>query len=429
MTNARPRSTPNHRIAYISGVLPSRSETFVYREILALRERGLYVTPVSVHRPQRDLGSRAVDRLADEVDVVYSDPVAVVRDAVREILGRPVRSLSLFARALRDAVREPDVSLVGRPKILVQAFAALALARRLRARRITHVHAHMANVPTTIAMYAARHLAVPFSFTGHAADIFRDRVMLEAKLRRAAFVACISEWHRRFYRRIVPVEKAKLPVVRCGVDVTIFLPSGIGSNGLQILAVGRLVAKKGFDVLLEAVSRLVRKGLPVVCDLVGEGPDRARLERIRQDLSLGDRVRFHGALANERIRTMMQQAGIFVLPCRVARDGDRDGIPVVLMEAMACGLCVIAGDLPTIRELVIDGETGIMVKPGSADALAAALERALEDPEALSGLREAARRHVKEEFDLEVNVTRLEAAFTGEPEKPRIPEAPVVASV
>jgi len=429
MNNARPKPTRAPRIAYVSGVLPSRSETFVYREILALEQRGLFVAPVTVHQPQRDLGCRAVDRLADEVDVVYRNPVAVARDAVGEILGRPGRSLSLLARALRDAVREPDVRLVGRPKILVQAFAALALARRLRARRITHIHAHMAHVPTTIAMYAAWQLGVPFSFTGHAADIFRDRAMLEAKLERAEFVACISEWHRRFYQSLVPVPEAKLPVVRCGVDVTVFLPSGIGRNSLQILAVGRLVAKKGFDVLLEAVSRLAGKGLPVHCDLVGEGPDRARLERLGHDLRLEDRVRFHGALSNERIRKMMQQAGIFVLPCRVAGDGDRDGIPVVLMEAMACGLCVITGDLPAIRELVIDGETGIMVEPGSVDALTAALERALKDPEALSGLREAARRHVKEEFDLRVNVTRLEAAFTGETEKPRIPEAPVVASV
>jgi len=370
-----------------------------------------------------------VDRLADEAEVVYDGPVALVRDAALEVLGRPLRSLSLLALALRDATREPDVKPAGRPKILFQAFAALALARRLRSRRIEHLHAHMAHVPTTIAMYAACQLGVPFSFTGHAADIFRDRALLQVKLERAAFVACISEWHRRFYRRLAPVRAERLPVVRCGVNVNTFLPSGIETDGSQILAVGRLVSKKGFDVLIESVARLVERGLKVSCDVVGDGPERGKLERLCRDRGLEDTVRFHGALANERIRRMMQQAGVFVLPCRVAHDGDRDGIPVVLMEAMACGLCVIAGDIPSIRELVVDGETGIMVAPGDAGALTAALEGVLESHDGFAALRAAARRRVKMEFDLELNVTRLAAAMGGETEKPAPTETPVVASV
>jgi len=420
MTSARTGCVPAPRVAYIAGSLPCRSETFVYRELLELRRVGLTVEAVSVRTPARDLGVPGIDRLAEESIVLYGDPAALVRDAAGEVIHHPIRSLSTLCRALRDAVLERDIRLGSRPKTLIQAITALALARRLRARGVTHLHAHMAHVPTTIAMYAAMQMGVLFSFTGHAADLFRDRAMLGLKLARAAFTSCISEWHQEFYQWVLAQQGAgkqletKLPLVRCGVDMAEFAPRADRKPGTRILAVGRLVPKKGFDILLEALSRLVKEGRPVVCDLVGEGPERDPLERQREDLGLVDRVRFCGALSNHRVREMMQRADLFVLPCRVAGDGDRDGIPVVLMEAMACGVCVITGDLPTIRELVIPGKTGILVKPGEVDALATAIGNVLEDPRGYAAMARAGLNRVKDEFTISGNVRRLRRAICGE---------------
>lgn len=418
------------RIAYIGSTLPCRSETFVYREVLGLRELGLPVDVVSVHRPERDLGDVNLEALAREAVVLYGGgAIELIRDVAAEMIRHPWRAISTLALAIRDLASEKDVRAFGRAKILVQAFIALALARRLRPRCVTHLHAHMAHVATTIAMYTARQMGVRFSFTGHAADLFRDRALLSAKLRRAAFTACISEWHRSFYRRIVDMPQARLPLVRCGVDTEVFTPINSGTVVTRILAVGRLVPKKGFDVLFRALSALERKGHRFRCDLVGDGPEKSRLERLRQDLGLVESVRMRGALSNGEIRDKMQRAGLLVLPCRVARDGDRDGIPVVLMEAMASGMLAVTGDLPTIRELVLPGETGIVVKSGDVDALVAALEAVLKDPDGFSAMREAGRCRVEAEFTLALNLERMRSALAGETSRAPAPGIPAEATV
>ena len=398
-------------ILYVAPVLPKRSETFVYREVLGLRGRGVRVSVASVHPPERDLGDPRLDALADEAMVVYGHgkrgKLAVYRDATRQ-------SLLRFPAGLAEV--PPGYWA----KHVLQWDAGYALAYRLRQRfrgdaGITHIHAHMAHVPTTIAMACAKALGVPFSFTGHAADLFRDRSALRTKLRRAAFVSCISEWHRDFYLELVPgLEDAKLPVIRCGVDLDEFSPVDPSDTpGGSILAVGRLVPKKGFDVLIEAVAKLAATHASggVRLALVGDGPEKANLKALGAKFNVADRIDFVGAKSNAEVRELMGRAALFVLPCREAADGDRDGIPVVLMEAMARRVCVVSGDLPTIRELVADNETGRMVEPGSADKLADAVGGLLSDAAQRERLAEAGRARVAEEFSLSVTLDRLQAAF------------------
>ena len=421
-------------ILYLAPVLPKRSETFVYREVLGLRGRGVRVSVASVHPPERDLGDARLDALADEALVVYGHgkrgKLGVFRDGARQsLIGAPAGLA--------------EVPPLYWPKYLFQWEAGHALAYRLRRRfrgdaGITHIHAHMAHVPTTIAMACAKALGVPFSFTGHAADLFRDRSALRTKLRGAAFVSCISEWHRGFYRDLVPqFEDAKLPVIRCGVDLDEFSPVEPGdAPGGSVLAVGRLVPKKGFDVLIEAVAKLrdrSRGGEPagyavtgaadsadgltsaapenIHLTLVGDGPEEANLKALAAELNVADRIDFVGAKSNAEVRELMGEAALFVLPCREAADGDRDGIPVVLMEAMARRVSVVSGDLPTIRELVADNETGRMVKPGSADKLADAVGGLLGDAAQRERLAGAGRARVAAEFSLSVTLDRLQAAF------------------
>ena len=398
-------------ILYLAPVLPKRSETFVYREVLGLRGRGVRVSVASVHPPERDLGDARLDALADEALVVYGHgrrgKLGVFRDGARQsLIGSPAGLA--------------EVPPLYWPKYLFQWEAGHALAYRLRRRfrgdaGITHIHAHMAHVPTTIAMACAEAMAVSFSFTGHAADLFRDRSALRTKLRRAAFVSCISEWHRGYYRDLVPgLGDAELPVIRCGVDLDEFSPVDPGgAPGGSVLAVGRLVPKKGFDVLIEAVAKLAATHASggVTVKMVGDGPEEANLKALAAKLNVADRIDFVGAKSNAEVRELMGRAALFVLPCREAADGDRDGIPVVLMEAMARRVCVVSGDLPTIRELVADNETGRMVEPGSADELADAVGGLLGDAAQRERLAEAGRARVAEEFSLVVTLDRLQAAF------------------
>jgi glycosyltransferase involved in cell wall biosynthesis len=271
----------------------------------------------------------------------------------------------------------------------------------------------MANAPSMVALYLARALGVPFSFTGHAADLFVQRAALRFKLQQASFVACISHWHRSFYQGIATLDDRRLPLVRCSVA----LSTTSQLERRDLVTVARLIPKKGIDLLIRAFA-----GVDALSDwtlhILGGGDDRARLEAIAAELQVADRVHFGGARPHADCLAAIATAGIFALPCRTAANGDQDGIPVVLMEAMAASRAVIAGDLPAIRELIgagehgseSGGETGLLVPPDNESALAAALARLVGDPGLRAQMGAAARVKIAEEFSDQVNWQRLAAA-------------------
>lgn len=402
-------------ILYMAATLPTRSETFVYREIFALRAEGVDVRAASVHLSATGLDAGGpLDRLAAEAVQVYGLGAGkLVKDAAGELIAHPLRAISTLGRALADAAFSRDVTFARRPKVLWQALAALALVRRVRPMGITNIHCHMAHVPTTIGMYAARQLGIGFSFTGHANDIFPNRTMLAEKLDRAAWVNCISRWHRGFYRSIAERPEDDLPVIRCAVDTAAYPATPVpGNSTLEVLGVGRLVEKKGFDILIEAVGEIARRGLADVrVRIAGGGPEESRLRALIDALPPGATVELLGETDNDRVMDLMGEVDIFALPCRVTASGDRDGIPVVLMEAMARGRCVISGDLEAIRELVIDGETGVMIPPGDHSALVDALVGLARDRHRVDELGRSARKMVESEFDLGVNARRIVAVM------------------
>ena len=399
-------------ILYIASHLPSLSETFVYRELLGLRRSGVQICAASVHAVEEHVGDDDADQLCKEIIPIYgAGLLTLLADGIVELYTNPVQSFRTFILGLRDSSCGRDLTFRRRLRVIGQALAAIALARRLRPRGIAHLHAHMAHVPTTLAMYAARQLRVGFSFTGHANDLFVQRTLLAEKLRRACFVACISEWHRRFYRELQPLTDERLPIVRCGVSVP-KAAAPCGSHAApRLLAVGRLVRKKGFDTLIHALAELQERSIEVSCDIVGSGSEQEALWALVVKFGLEDRVQLTGAMSNLKVRRLMGDIDLFVLPCRITQDGDRDGIPVVLMEAMAAGVCVISGDLPAIRELVRDGETGVLVPPGDSMGLAQAIRDLLLQPERRRVLGLAGRAWVQQEFSEEVNVRRLMEAF------------------
>jgi glycosyltransferase involved in cell wall biosynthesis len=383
-------------IAYVAARLPTLSETFVYRELMGLRSRGRRIVPVTVRKPVGPFADPALNDLANEALQVYSRAT---------IAALPAAALSMpgqFARAARDAARADLPDGRARAKFLLQAVMGLTAAWRLKSQDIGHVHAHLANTPATVALYLARGLGATFSFTGHANDLFVHREALALKLREAAFVSSISRWHQGFYEEIAP--GGTRPVIRCSVTVP-----PLAEGGQDIVSVGRLVAKKGFDLLIRAFARLDRPQMRL--RIAGDGPERQALVALAEAEGVADRVDFLGAQPHAAALALIRSGAIFALPCRTSSTGDRDGIPVVLMEAMAAGKPVIAGRLDTIAELVEDGRSGLLVPPDDVDALAAALARLVDDAPGRAAMGLAGRAHVQEEFSDEINWDRLEAAI------------------
>lgn len=390
-------------VAYIAGQFPLRSETFVYREVRELRKRGWTVHTFGL-KPVTEETPAELRDLRESTSIVYDDG-----SPYGKALAHPFASL----RALLDAFRTTEpATMKSRLKLIVQSAVAAEFAKQLKSLGVQHVHAHFAHAPTSIAMYAARSAGLPFSFTGHANDLFQRRQLLRKKLARARFVSCISRWHRDLYQKLTPREEENYPIIRCGIDTEIFAPVQKRPTDVpQLLTVCRLVEKKGVDALIRAMARLRQNQLVTQLKIVGDGPLRPKLESMTREFALTEHVQFVGAQDSEFVRKAMTEADMLVLPCRVDSSGDRDGIPVVLMEAMACGLPVVSGDLPAIRELVVDRKTGLRVDANNIDDIATAIATLCRDQQMSKSLGYAARELVMCEFSLSKAVSMLETHF------------------
>jgi glycosyltransferase involved in cell wall biosynthesis len=291
---------------------------------------------------------------------------------------------------------------------MVAPFAAWRLGRA----GIKHLHAHFANAATSVALMAAALAGISFSFTTHAYDIFIDTLLLPAKLSAAAFVACISQYNLRYLEEHYPEAlKAHLVVVRNGLDTTRFRPR-TRSPGVPpcIIAVGRLVETKGFHTLVEACAQLRNRGIPCRCLIIGEGPEAGRLKNMIYDFDLADRVILKGKLAPKECLSNYRQADVLAMPACM-RNQDADGIPTVLIEAMAMEIPVVATRISGIPELVKDGETGLLVAPDDAAALAEALARLIRDQDLARSLARSGRDLVVSQFNSEQSARQLRDLF------------------
>lgn len=407
---SRPDSAVQPRartVAYLAGAFPKRSETFVYREVRALRQRGWNILCATLH--ESDSPPESSEDLEAGLTIVYEG--LTTRSVFAELLSFPRRSLSTLAQASVDALAPGETMKLGeRAKLFFQAGISLGLAHRLRPSGVEHIHAHFAHAPTTVAMYTAHQLEVPFSFTGHANDIFQRRALLKKKLSRARFTSCISQWHREFYAEQAPKSTSRFHVVRCGVDTDEWLPivqSDASTSPLRLVTLCRLVEKKGIDILVRALALMKQEATLVVC---GDGPEFERLQALAKELSCDSKITWLGAVENDAARKALREAEVYCMPCRTDANGDRDGIPVAHMEAMACGLVVVSGDLPAIRELVSHQETGVLLPDLKPQTLALELDRLARCSR--QELASKGRKRVEEEFSLVENVNRLIKLFS-----------------
>ncbi|HYV16568.1 MAG TPA: glycosyltransferase family 4 protein [Conexibacter sp.] len=389
------------RVAYVVGRYPAASHTFIQREVAALRARGAEVATFSIHAPGADDLLAPEDRAERAATTVVLGPPLATATALALALARAVvGNRRGLVRALRRgiALRGPGLrALVWQLFYVAEALVVWAACER---RAIRHLHAHHLNQAADVALLACA-LGGPgwsWSLTLHGPDELYDvgRFKLAAKVRSAALVACISDFCRsQAMCHVEPEHWGKLAIVHCGVDPRVWrAPDRAGRGGpLRVLTVGRLVPAKGHALLLDALAGLRHEGLAVEAAFVGDGPERERLARRAAELGLGEAVRFAGSVGQDRIRAWFERADVFCLPSFA------EGVPVVLMEAMAMELPVLTTQVMGIPELVEHERTGLLVPPGRADAVAAALRRLAADPRERARLGAAGRATVVEEFD------------------------------
>jgi colanic acid/amylovoran biosynthesis glycosyltransferase len=391
------------RIAFLIGHYPAVTHTFIQREILELRRQGFEIETFSVWRADDDQVLTAVDReeQARTYALLPPRPADYARCHALAALRWPGR----YVRTLRRALRLSAHGVRGRLLGLSWFLEAVVIHSACRSRKIRHVHAHLDGTAPAVALLVA-HLGNggqsgpwSFSMTVHGSKEFFDvaRQRLARKVRAARFVVCVSDFTRSQLMALVEdVHWPKLHVVHCGIDPEQFAPDDDEASvdgALRLLTIGRLDNMKGVPILIEAVGELQRRGVPARLTVVGDGPQREHLQRMAQREAIGEHVAWRGTVGQDRIRTHYRQADVFCLPSFA------EGVPVVLMEAMATGLPVVANHIAGIPELVEHEVSGLLVRPGRADLLADALERLARDADLRARMGQAGREKVREEFE------------------------------
>ena len=409
-----PADQARKKVLYIAPELPALSATFVYNELFELRRLGHGVVPVSVHRPAHDAGEAVNDRLGEVFFLYESGGGSWLVSALASVLSGPLRFCAAITLLIKDVLSAGVFSRLG-AGLIYRFLASCELARLVKARGVSHIHAHFAHVPADIAMYAAKIAGIDFSVMGHANDLFQRGWLLAEKIDRSAFFATISRYNVEYLSRF-NADRGKIKIIRCGVDGACFTrPQGRAQNSPARLGfLGRLVEKKGVDVLLRAAKTVQQSGVEFDLEIAGDGPESARLRELAGELGLSG-VRFLGSMDHGRVASWLGSLDGFILPCVKDSNGDMDGIPVSLMEAMLAGVPVVSTDLSGVPELVIPHETGYVAESASAASLAEkVLELLGESREEGERRVQAAISHVKKEFDMAGNARALSGLIEGD---------------
>lgn len=393
-------------IAYLAPEIPALSATFVYEEMFGLEKLGFSILPVSVHKPFHP--AKGQEQLISRTIYLYDRPV--LKAALSGLLQLPLSGAGAcraFGLLMSDLAR-CGVLHLGTWKLAYQFLVAAKLARLLKTNRCSHLHVHFAHVPAQIAMYASAMSGVPFTVMAHANDIFERGLLLRQKADRAVKMLTISEFNRAFLESI-GVPRERLAVLRCGVSFRFSPPARPfqKQDRYRLGTLGRLVEKKGIDVLIRAIAALQSRTYRIELSIAGDGPLREELMTLADSLGVAQFVNFEGALAHGDVATWMRGLDAFVLACKRDKNSDMDGIPVVLMEAMSQSVPVVSTRISGVPELIIHDCTGVLANPNDHHDLSVQIDRLMESPDLRERLVRGAVAHVEKEFGRDVNLRRL----------------------
>ncbi|MFZ2450469.1 MAG: glycosyltransferase family 4 protein [Methylovulum miyakonense] len=395
----------SHRIAYLVSQYPAYSHTFILREVLQLRQFGVDIAVASINAPDRPFDKLTeVERTeAEQTFYVKAQGMAKAAAALGKTLATQPAGL---LRGLKHAFKLGGWDI---KRLLYHGFyllEAVLVGQWMRSKNLSHLHVHFATPAASVGMLVKTVFGTSFSFTVHGPDEFYDAAgyNLPEKILAADFIFCISHYARSQVMKLSPVQAwAKLDVCRLGVDPERFTPTPKIKVNCQceLLCVGRLTSAKGQAILLEAVAALQRQQVPVRLTLVGMGPDGQSLKAYAGQLGISGQVRFTGAVDQDHILGYYQTADIFVLPSFA------EGLPVVLMEAMAMEIPCITTAITGVPELIQNGEDGLLVAASDCEGLTAAIRRLASDPDLRRTIGQAGRNKVLAEYDLHKNTRHL----------------------
>ena len=408
-------------VIYLVRSWPRLSQTFIVNEVLALERRGVDLVIFSLVRS----GESVIQPQVSEVRtaVRYLEDRKPIRQQVGEHIAvfsaGPVRyaRTALFAWRRRDLAKGyATATTLGCFQYAVRVAAAIVRLRR-EGTAPAHLHAHFAHDPALVALLVRRLTGLPYSFTAHARDLVQiPPSSLAARAAEATALVTCCQVNADYIAATLPARLPSVRVIHHGVELDLFKPRPRPTvvADVQIVTVGRLVEKKGFPDLLRALGRLKASGRRITCRVYGDGPLLRPLAELRDSLGLADAVHFLGERSRETIIQALHSSDVFVLTPTVTEDGDRDGIPNVLVEAMACGLPVVSTSAGGIPELVTHSENGFLTAPGDVASIENHIATLLDSPKLRQQMGVAARRTVESGYDVNMAAERLQRIFLSE---------------
>ena len=401
-----------HKVLYVLSSFPNLTSTFVAQEMTAIRQMDVDVQVAAVWGSDRTGTIHAIEKpFLDKIVTLPLYSLSIWILAVWQLIRRP-RLLGLLLRLLIGHA----VSIYSLMKVLAVIPKGLYLGHWARQQGIDHIHAHFLTTPATVALVASQVSDIPYTVTIHAFDIFctKPKIVngsIPLKLQYAAMNIVISQFNERYIQEKWPSVDAQFEVINNGLDIEFFTDAApkepAEKSTTHILTVGRLTEKKGHNYLIEAVGHLRQDQRDVELSIVGEGPQEHELRELVHQLKIEQHVRFLGRVTQEDILALYQECDMFALACAIGPDGDMDGLPTVLLEALATGVPAVSTQVSGVPELIKDKVTGLCVPPHDSTVFADAVAYLIDHPDEAQAMAQAGRKLVEERFDRRKNAGRL----------------------
>lgn len=409
------KKLPTPTLAYILKGYPRISETFISNEILLLEKMGFTMRLFPMRQPRESFCHASVKEIQAQVDYLPTELLLDFHRLLRPNIFLATKKPKQFKETLRTAAEGVSKGKeLATLKHLLQA-GYLTNNHLERDNNIAQLHGHFAHSPTSVTMFASLLSGIPFSFTAHAKDIYTsDKEKIRKKIAHAQFVVTCTRHNKEYLQTIAGNCPTPIHCIYHGIDLNLFRQTAlrpVTHNPYKILTVARMTQKKGLPTIYKALARLQQKGIQFQHTLIGDGDDREKILALISSLGLEGQCRWIGTQTHEEVLVHFKASDLFVLGCEIAENGDRDGIPNVLVESLAMGVPALSPNVSAIPEILIDGKTGMTVPPSQPEYLEKAMLRMLTDEKLRRRLIAGGQQRVKENFDNSQWIEKLAEIF------------------